>query len=396
MSPSLRRKIESYNEITPLMLTSILGVLIMISGNDLLTIYLGLELSSFAVYILAISSNPSAFSLEAGMKYFVLGAVSSGLILFGGSLLYGVTGTISLPEISIILRHLKYIVTQEAYMHTIFFASLLILAGFAFKMGIAPFHTWVPDVYQGAPRHTVVFLSLVPKIAYFTVIIRFAYEVIQQRAIFSFLTLIGVISLIVGSIGGINQSNILRIMGYSSIANLGTLFIVLGIGRPYALSVALFYFLIYILLNITFFGILITFIGYKGYVLTSLNDMAFVRSDPLLSALIALNMFSNAGFPPFAGFYGKLYIGLLLLQIKAYGLFILLFVCSVFSCYYYVRFIALIYFGNEDNAPEYHGMLQSQRLFFVVLTNINFILLMFIQNPLLIICENLMITCLFN
>jgi len=386
MSLSFKHKIDSYNEVAPLMLTSILGVLLLTSVNDLLILYLALELSSFAVYILAVSSKPTAFSLEAGMKYFVLGALSSGIILFGASLLYGLTGTIILSEIASVISQAA--LHQEAsgdimFLYTL--ANIFILAGIAFKLGVAPFHTWVPDFYQGVPRHTVAFLIFVPKVAYIAIILRFTYIAIQTSAVYSFLLWVGIISLVVGSIGGINQTNILRIMGYSSIANLGIVCLVLGLGVPTAPALAFFYFLIYILLNLAFIGLLITLIGYKGYLLTSLNDMSLLRREPYIAALIALNMFSNAGLPPFAGFMVN-YILVSSLRLEAYGLFILIFVSSILSCYYYIRFIALIYFTKNENAPVSNEIPFFYKLLLSILTFIN-VSFMFFAQYLSSVCE---------
>jgi len=380
MSLSFKHKIDSYNEVAPLMLTSILGVLLLTLVNDLLILYLALELSSFAVYILAVSAKPTAFSLEAGMKYFVLGALSSGIILFGASLLYGLTGTIILSEIAVVISQAAS--HQEASVDIMFLytvANIFILAGIAFKLGVAPFHAWVPDFYQGVPRHTVAFLIFVPKVAYMTLILRFTYIAIQTNAVYSFLLWVGIISLVIGSIGGISQNNILRIMGYSSIANLGIVCLVLGLGVPSAPGLAFFYFLIYILLNLAFIGLLITLIGYKGYLLTSLNDMSLLRREPYIAALIALNMFSNAGLPPFAGFHGKLYIGIELLRLEAFGLFLLIFVSSILSCYYYIRFIALIYFTKNENAPVSNNIPFFYKLLLSAFTFINVSFMLFAQ-----------------
>ena len=334
-------------EIPILILFSTFGMMIFISSNDLMSMYIGIELQSLALYVIASINRDSLKSSEAGIKYFILGALSSGILLYGCSLIYGFTGTTNFNEIYLQINSL------EKLNLGIIFGLVFILAGLAFKISAVPFHMWTPDVYEGAPTSVTAFFAIVPKIASVALIFRFCLEPFAEfysswRQIIVFLS---IASMFLGAISAIKQTNIKRLLAYSSIGHVGYILIGLASANILAIKGIIIYSSIYVLMNIAIFAIILSLKINNAYV-EKISDLSGLsKSKPFYSICIAIIMFSLAGIPPFAGFFGKFYIFLAALDSQLFYLAILGVIASVISAFYYLRIIKIIYFDNltEDN-----------------------------------------------
>lgn len=324
-------------------LFAVLGMLVMASAYSLLTIYLGLELLSLALYAMVALQKDSRVAAEAAMKYFIMGALASGLLLYGMSMLYGMTGTIEIAEIAGWLPHMN--ANQQS---VILLSLIFMLAGLIFKFGAVPFHMWVPDVYQGAPTSVTLFIACAPKIAAFCVTIRILVEAlpavnIQWQQI---LIVIAVLSMFFGNVLAIAQTNIKRMLAYSSIAHIG--YMLLGIiAGPHSIqgySAALFYIATYVIVAAGGFAV-IALLSKNGLELDQLEDYRGLNArNPWLAFMMLLLMFSMAGVPPTVGFFAKL--GLIEALVEAHYVWLaavaLLF--SIIGAYYYLRVIMYMYF----------------------------------------------------
>ena len=334
-------------EIPILILFSTFGMMIFISSNDLMSMYIGIELQSLALYVIASINRDSLKSSEAGIKYFILGALSSGILLYGCSLIYGFTGSTNFNEIYLQINSL------EKLNLGIIFGLVFILAGLAFKISAVPFHMWTPDVYEGAPTSVTAFFAIVPKIASVALIFRFCLEPFAEfysswRQIIVFLS---IASMFLGAISAIKQTNIKRLLAYSSIGHVGYILIGLASANILAIKGIIIYSSIYVLMNIAIFAIILSLKINNAYV-EKISDLSGLsKSKPFYSICIAIIMFSLAGIPPFAGFFGKFYIFLAALDSQLFYLAILGVIASVISAFYYLRIIKIIYFDNltEDN-----------------------------------------------
>ena len=283
-------------EYSILILSSVLGMMIMISANDLIVFYMGLELQSLCLYVLATFNRDNLKSSEAGLKYFVLSALSSGLLLYGCSLIYGFSGSTNFEVISTQLNSNEYALT---------FGIVFILVGLAFKISAVPFHMWAPDVYEGSPTTVTLFFTMVPKIAALTVFIRFLYVpflnlIDQWQMIIIFLSLA---SMLFGAIAAIGQTNIKRIIAYSSIGHIGFALAGLSTGSNEGIQSSILYILIYIVMNLGFFSCLLMFKRNNEYY-ENLDDLSGLsKNHPLLSISLLIILFSLAGIPPLAGFF---------------------------------------------------------------------------------------------
>ena len=327
-----------------LALTALLGIFVLISANSLLTVYLGVELLALSVYALVAFDRDSGIAAESAMKYFVLGAIASGALLYGMSLIYGLTGTLDLTQIAARLH---------APLHPgVILGLTFIVVAVAFKLGAVPFHMWLPDVYEGAPTSVTLFIATVPKIAYFALTLRLvAYGLAGMEAQWSqMLAALAVLTLVVGNVVAIVQTNIKRMLAYSTIANVG--FIVLGFvaGTPDGYAAALYYTLIYVLVALGSFGVILL-AGAKGFEADRLDDYrGLYRRDPLLALVMMVLMFSTAGVPPFVGFWAKLRIFQALWESNHLWLVIIAAAMSVVGAYYYLRVIKLMYFDDPQGA----------------------------------------------
>ena len=345
-----------------------LGMMMMISANDLISLYVGLELQSLSLYVIAAFQRDDTRSTEAGLKYFVLGAVASGMLLYGASLIYGFTGATNFDQLAELFHGADG--GQEASIGVIF-GIVFILAGLAFKVSAVPFHMWTPDVYEGAPTPVTAFFSVAPKIAALALLIRvmvgpFGGLVEQWQQILIF---ISVASMALGAFAAINQNNIKRLMAYSSIGHVGYALIGLCVGGEEGVRSVLIYLAIYLFMNIGVFACILN-MRRDGAMVEGINDLAGMsRTHPMLALALAIFMFSMAGIPPFAGFFGKLYIFLGAIQAELYGLAVLGVLSSVVAAYYYIRIVQLVYFEEADqpldrsSGPELGFVITASGLF---------------------------------
>ena len=323
-----------------LILSSVLGMMVMISSNDLIVFYMGLELQSLALYVLATFNRDQLKSSEAGLKYFVLSALSSGLLLYGCSLIYGFTGSTNFNIIANQLNSNEYAIT---------FGIVFILVGLAFKISAVPFHMWAPDVYEGSPTSVTLFFTMVPKIAALTVFIRFLYVpflnlIDQWQMILIFLS---IASMIFGAIAAIGQTNLKRLIAYSSIGHVGYTLAGLATGSNDGIQNSVIYITIYILMNLGLFSCLLMMKRNNKY-FEDIEDLSGLsKNHPLLSLSLLLILFSLAGIPPLAGFFAKFYIFKSVLEQSMYFLAIVGLLSTVVAAFYYLRIIKIMYFDKE-------------------------------------------------
>jgi NADH-quinone oxidoreductase subunit N len=323
-----------------LILSSVLGMLVMISSNDLMVFYMGLELQSLALYVLATFNRDQLKSSEAGLKYFVLSALSSGLLLYGCSLIYGFSGSTNFDIISIQLNSNEYALT---------FGIVFVLVGLAFKISAVPFHMWAPDVYEGSPTSVTLFFTMVPKIAALTVFIRFLYVpflnlIDQWQMIIIFLS---IASMLFGAIAAIGQTNIKRLIAYSSIGHVGYTLAGLATGSDAGIQSSIIYICIYVIMNLALFSCLLM-LKRKNQYFEDIDDLSGLSTNhPLLSISMLIILFSLAGIPPLAGFFAKFYIFTAVLEQSMYFLAIVGLLSTVIAAFYYLRIIKIIYFDKE-------------------------------------------------
>ena len=323
-----------------LILSAVLGMMIMISSNDLIIFYMGLELQSLALYVLATFNRDQLKSSEAGLKYFVLSALSSGLLLYGCSLIYGFTGSTNFNLIADQLNSNEYALT---------FGIVFILVGLSFKISAVPFHMWAPDVYEGSPTSVTLFFTMVPKIAALTVFIRFLYVpffnlIDQWQMIIIFLS---IASMLFGAIAAIGQTNLKRLIAYSSIGHIGYTMAGLAVGTNDGIQSSIIYITIYILMNLGLFSCLLMMKRNNEYY-EDINDLSGLsKNHPLLSLSLLIILFSLAGIPPLAGFFAKFYIFKSVLEQSMYFLAIIGLLSTVVAAFYYLRIIKIIYFDKE-------------------------------------------------
>ena len=323
-----------------LILCSILGMMVMISSNDLIVFYIGLELQSLSLYVLAAFNRDQIKSSEAGLKYFVLSALSSGLLLYGCSLIYGFSGTTNFDQISNAMNNDQYGLT---------FGIVFILVGLAFKISAVPFHMWAPDVYEGSPTSVTLFFAVAPKIAALTVIIRFLYvpfvNVIDQwQLIIVFLSLA---SMIFGAVAAIGQKNLKRLIAYSSIGHMGYALAGLCVGTNQGIQSSILYISIYLVMNLGFFSCLFMLKRNNTY-FENIDDLSGLsKNHPLISLSLMVVLFSLAGIPPLAGFFAKFYIFKAILDQSMYYLAIIGLLTTVIAAFYYLRIIKIMYFDLE-------------------------------------------------
>ena len=321
-----------------LALTALLGIFVLVSANSLLTVYIGVELLALSVYAMVAFDRDSAIAAESAIKYFVLGAIASGALLYGMSLIYGLTGTLDLEQIAVKLHSPSSL--------GVVLGLVFIVVAVAFKLGAVPFHMWLPDVYQGAPTSVTLFISTVPQIAYFSLTLRLlAHGLGGTVAEWSqMLSILAVLSLIVGNTVALVQTNIKRLLAYSTISNVG--FIILGFvaGTPSGYTAALYYTLIYILVVLGSFGVILL-MSRAGYEADKLDDYkGLYQRDPLLALVMMMLMFSTAGVPPFVGFWAKLRIFQALWETQHFWLVVIATAMSVVGVFYYLRLVKLMYF----------------------------------------------------
>ena len=338
-------------------LVALLGVMVMISAGSLLTVYLGVELLSLSLYAMVAFDRDSGIAAESAMKYFVLGAIASGTLLYGFSIVYGVTGTLLLDELAVGVREVG------ATNLGLIFGLAFIIVGIAFKFGAVPFHMWVPDVYHGAPTPVTLFIGSAPKIASFVLAIRVLAEGLDAMVSSwqDMLIALAVLSLLIGNVVAIAQTNLKRMLAYSTISHVG--FILLGIlaGTNEGYRAAMFYTLSYVIMAVGSFG-MILLLSRSGFEADRLEDFKGLnRRSPWFAAIMMMLMFSTAGVPPFIGFWAKLAVIGAVLDVGLAWLAAVAVLLSVVAAFYYLRVVKLMYFDDptDSHAIEAGGTLRT-------------------------------------
>lgn len=346
-SDSLRRDGSMRFEFPILIVLSTVGMMMMISANDLISLYVGLELQSLALYVVAAFDRDNAKSTEAGLKYFVLGALSSGMLLYGASLTYGFTGTVTYPGIAAAVQHGHPGIG-------LIFGIVFIAAGVAFKISAVPFHMWTPDVYEGAPTPVAAFFASAPKMAAMAMVVRIfvgafpgALHEWQQIVIF-----IAIASMALGAFAAIGQNNIKRLLAYSSIANMGYALVGLAAGTAAGVQGVMVYMAIYLATTLGAFACVLL-MRRDGKAVEDISELAGLsRTNPWMAFTLSMMMFSLAGIPPLAGFWAKFYVFLAAIDAKLYVLAVIGVVTSVVGAYYYLRLVKVMYFDDAKPAFE--------------------------------------------
>ena len=328
-----------------LVLSAILGMMVMISSNDLIVFYMGLELQSLALYVLASFNRDNLLSTESGLKYFILSALSSGLLLYGCSLVYGFAETTNFNEILINSSKTEYGLS---------FGIVFILVGLAFKISAVPFHMWAPDVFQGSPTSVTIFFAILPKIAALTVFIRFLYVPFanmsdQWQMIIIFLS---IASMIFGAVAAIGQNNLKRLVAYSSIGHMGYALAGLSVSTNTGIQSSITYMTIYLVMNLAFFSCLFMLRRNEIYY-EKIEDLSGLsKNHPILAFSLLVILFSLAGIPPLAGFFAKFYIFMAVVEQSMYFLAVVGLLSTVVAAFYYLRIIKIIYFDPEKEMYE--------------------------------------------
>jgi NADH-quinone oxidoreductase subunit N len=369
-------------EFITLLLFALLGMMVMVSASSFLTLYLGLELMSLCLYAMVALNRDSALSTEAAMKYFVLGALSSGLLLYGMSMIYGATGTLDIPQIARMAAKLS---ASDADRTFLVFGLVFLVSGLAFKVGVVPFHMWIPDVYHGAPTPVTLVISSGPKLAAFAMAVRLLVNGLPSLAADwqQMLALLALASMALGNIVAIAQSNLKRMLAYSAIAHMG--FMLLGLlagwvdgnnrNADEAYSAALFYALVYAIMSVGAFGMLL-YLSRAGADCENLDDMRGLnRRSPWTAFLMLVIMFSLTGIPPTAGFYAKLAVLSAAVAAGYVWLAVAAVVFSLIGAYYYLRIVKLMYFDDPVDSPLAAAPAPAQ-LGFGVLLSANGLLLL--------------------
>jgi NADH-quinone oxidoreductase subunit N len=333
-----------------ILLLSVLGMMMMVSANDLISLYVGLEMQSLALYIAAAIRRDSLRSSEAGLKYFVLGALSSGILLYGMSMVYGFAGTTGFAGLAEVFSGSNGAGAVPSI--GVVIGVVFVAAGLAFKVSAVPFHMWTPDVYEGAPTPVTAFFGSAPKIAAMALFVRVMLEPFGelfaqwQQIIWA----ISIASMVLGALAAISQSNIKRLMAYSSIGHMGYALVGLAAGSEAGAQGILLYLAIYLFMNLGTFGIILAMCR-QGRMVEGIDDLAGLsRTNPRMAAAMAIMMFSMAGIPPLAGFFGKLYVFLAAIQSELYVLAVVGLLTSVIAAYYYLRIVKLMYFDEPAEA----------------------------------------------
>jgi len=326
----------------------VLGMMMMVSAHNLLTIYLGLELLSLSLYALVAMHRDSAVASEAAMKYFILGAIASGMLLYGMSLLYGATGSLDIAVIS------QYVHQSPGNDMVLLLGLTFIIVALAFKLGAVPFHMWLPDVYHGAPTPVTLYIGTAPKIAAFAMVMRLLVDGLGglQMEWRDMLVILAVLSIGLGNVIAIAQSNLKRMLAYSTISHVGFLFLGILSGTQDGNAAAMFYILVYSLMSLGAFGMIIL-LSRAGFEADHIDDFKGLNErSPWFAFIMMILMFSMAGVPPTVGFYAKLAVLSAVVDIGLVWLAVFAVIFSVIGAYYYLRIIKLMYFDKaEDHAP---------------------------------------------
>jgi len=382
-------KVETYHsfEYSILVLLAVAGMLCLVSSYDLLSLYLAIELQSLCLYVLAAYRRNSDFSTEAGLKYFVLGAFSSGILLFGCSMIYGFTGATNFGDIALLFSgsgtSASFLSTSSGVLIGVLFVGVSLL----FKMTAVPFHMWAPDVYEGAPTSVTAFFAITPKVVILAIFLRFYYFAFydlfatwQQLMILS-----AFLSLTVATFAAFYQRKIKRLLAYSSIGHVGYMLLAISCGSLEGVQGLIMYIVIYIAMMSNIFGLVLALRRQSDLTrmkyITDLKSLA--KSNPLMAITFALSMFSIAGIPPLAGFYSKMYVFLAAMESELILLAIVAVLCSVVSSFYYMRIIKIMYFEKVHRWDFYQSVDREKSI--VLACSIFFLVFFFLYpSPLLL------------
>ena len=387
--------LKDLNILTPefffLILLSLVGVLILISSRNIISMFLGLELQSICLYILAAYTRYDIKSSESGVKYFVMGALSSGILLYGLSIIFGFTNSTDFYEIS---KSIKYSIDNNENFLILSIGFVLILCGLFFKIAVVPFHMWAPDVYEGSATPITAYFTTIPKVGAIAFLIKFLNIPFEHyyNAWFQILYLVSIISLILGSIAAVNQNNIKRLLAYSSISHMG--FILIGIltGNELGIKSAQLYISIYMVSILGIFTCLLCLKNkVNGIYLENIKSYSgLLKKDSFLSFSFAIFLFSLAGLPPLSGFFGKLYILISAIESNLYLLAVIAVITSIISAFYYLRIIKVMFFDNPVN-EIYTNISVISKLIIILALIISIFLIIVLSDFLEIINESLLI-----
>jgi NADH-quinone oxidoreductase subunit N len=382
----IQQKINSY-EINILLLISLLGLMFLISSNHFITLYLAIELQSLSFYILTASQKKSILSVEASLKYFILGSIASGFILFGSSILYAILGSLNFSNIFLILSNINFLENIDLLVSLIY-GFIFIIIGLFFKIGVVPFHFWLPDVYEGAPNNITAFFAIVPKIAFIGILIRFFFELFYNISIFFelFFYITALLSMLIGSLSALQQKKIKRLLAYSSISHVG--FILIGFTSNLLNNIPsiLLYIIIYIIMSINLWTSYLSLnINHKP--IKYLTDLSNIyKINGFISIIFILNIFSLAGIPPLAGFFSKFFIFYSGIKNGYFSLIFFAIIISIISSFYYLKIIKIIYFEKKlkkkllDKINKIHSI--------ILLINTQIILFLFLSPNIILINLN--------
>ncbi|QWU99174.1 NADH-quinone oxidoreductase subunit N [Francisella salimarina] len=342
------RKISDGDFYTLLMLC-VLGAMVLTAAHSLVTIYIGLELLSLPMYALIAIYRDSSKGLEAAIKYFVLGAIASALLLFGMSFVYGMTGQLDITDIATALSQGNFTGLEQQFLLV---CLVMMIATFLFKLGAFPFHMWLPDVYQGAPNAVANIVATIPKVAAFAMLVNIlfvGFPSLKDSWIYLF-RVIGILSIFFGSLVALSQTNVKRLLGYSTVSQIGFVLLATTLNpQGYALTAASFYVIVYVFTTLAAFGVLTT-ISVGGYEVQDLKDLkGFNTKDSWLAFILLIVLFSMAGIPPFGGFIAKLFVIMGLINDGSYVLACFVLFMAVVASFYYVRVIRTMYFDEPEN-----------------------------------------------
>ncbi len=344
-----------------LILTATLGMMMMVSASSLLSLYVGLELQSLSLYVLAAFNRNRERSTEAGLKYFVLGAVSSGMLLYGISLVYGFTGTITFDALASVL-------SSEGDNLGVIIGMVFVLAGLAFKVSAVPFHMWTPDVYEGSPTPVTAFFAAAPKIAAMAILVRVTITTFPALTgdWQIILTFLAIASMVLGAFAALVQTNIKRLMAYSSIGHIGFALVGLAAGTQQGVESILVYMAIYATMTVGTFACILSMKKEGGYT-EEIEDLAGLsKTSPKLALALAIFMFSLAGIPLLAGFFGKWFVFMAAIDAGLYTLAIIGVLASVVGAYYYLRIVKLMYF--DEPVPEFSAQTAVSKKYIILIT----------------------------
>lgn len=373
---------ERFNrfEFPVLIVLSTTGMMVMVSAGDLITLYLGLELQSLAIYVLAAINRDSARSTEAGLKYFVLGALSSGMLLYGASMVYGFTGQIEFGAIA-------SAITSEGRSLGLVVGLVFVLAGLAFKISAVPFHMWTPDVYEGAPTPITAFLAGAPKVAAMALITRFTVRGFEPLAVDwqQIIVFISIASMAFGAFAAIGQRNFKRLMAYSSIGHMGFALVGLAAASVEGVRGVLIYMTIYLAMTLGTFAVILA-MRRKDGVVEEIEDLAGLsKTNPVMALFLTILMLSLAGLPPLAGFFAKYFVFMAAVKAELYALAVIGVLASVVGLYYYLRIVKLMWF--DEPSTEFVPMAMELRLVLWAAALFIFPLYLFIGGPIFTAAE---------